>query len=50
MKTRKGWIQGYNCQAVTDEHQFIIATEVTQDCNNIQQFEPMLDQVSENLE
>ena len=50
MKTRKGWIQGYNCQAVTDENQFIIATEVTQDCNDTQQLEPMLDQVSENLE
>lgn len=50
MKTRKGWIQGYNCQAVTDEHQFIIATEVTQDCNDTQQLEPMLDQVYENLE
>ena len=50
MKTRKSWIQGYNCQAVTDERQFIIATEVTQDCNDTQQLEPMLDQVYENLE
>jgi hypothetical protein len=28
----------------------IIATEVTQDCNDTQQLEPMLDQVYENLE
>jgi len=50
MRTRKGWVQGYNCQAVTDENQFIVATEVTQDCNDTQQLEPMLDQVHENLE
>ncbi len=49
MKTRKGWIQGYNCQAVTDENQFIVAAEVTQHCNDSQQLELMLEQVSENL-
>lgn len=49
MKTRNGWVQGYNCQAVSDENQFIVATEVTQDCNDAYQLKPMLEKVRENL-
>ena len=49
MKTRNGWIQGYNCQAVSDENQFIVANEVTQDCNDAHQLEPMLQVAQENL-
>ena len=49
MKTRTGWVQGYNCQAVTDENQFIVATEVTQDCNDAHQLKPMLEKVHESL-
>lgn len=41
MKTRKGWIQGYNAQlAVTDDH-LILATAITQDTVDTGQAEPM---------
>lgn len=42
MKTRKGWIQGYNAQlAVTDDH-LILATALTQDTVDVDQAEPMI--------
>lgn len=35
LKTRKGWLQGYNCQAISDcESQVIVACDVTQDEND----------------
>lgn len=41
MKTRKGWVQGYNAQlAVTDDH-LILATAITQDTVDVGQAEPM---------
>lgn len=42
MKTTTGFIQGYNCQAVVDEHQIVIAHAVTQDANDVAQYEPMV--------
>ena len=42
MKTRKGWIQGYNAQlAVTDDH-LILATALTQDPVDTDQAVPMI--------
>jgi transposase len=42
LKTRTGFIQGYNCQtAVSDDH-FIVHTDATQDTNDVAQFEPTL--------
>mgnify|MGYP006297859891 CR=1 FL=1 len=49
MKTRNGWVQGYNCQGVSDENQFIVANAVTQDCNDAHQLEPMLQAAQDNL-
>ena len=49
MKTQIGRVQGYDCQAVTDENQFIVATKVTQDCNEAHQLKPMLEKVHESL-
>ena len=41
MKTRKGWVQGYNAQlAVTDDH-LILAVAITQDTVDVGQAEPM---------
>lgn len=43
MKTRRGWVQGYNGQAMVDcDSQVIVAQALTQDHNDVQQLEPML--------
>jgi transposase len=49
MKTRNGFIQGYNAQASVDaDTHIILAAEVTQDHNDTQQLEPMLDKTMKN--
>jgi transposase len=49
MQSRRGWVQGYNAQAMTDStSQVIVAQTVTQDENDLQQLAPMLAQVKEN--
>jgi hypothetical protein len=40
--TRKGSLQGHNAQAVTTCEQVIIAAELTQQANDLQQLQPML--------
>jgi hypothetical protein len=43
LKTRRGWVQGYNAQAMADcTTQVIVAQEVTQDENDVGQLAPML--------
>lgn len=49
MKTRSVYVQGYNAQAVVTEDQIIVATEVTQEENDVHQRHPMLSQAKENL-
>jgi transposase len=50
MQTRRGWIQGYNPQAMVDcETQVIVAQVVTQAEVDVGQLGPMLDQVHENV-
>ena len=44
MKTRKGYVQGLNAQAVVTTEQIIVAEDVTQDANDQQQLHPMLEQ------
>ena len=48
MKTRKGFVQGLNAQAVTTEEQIIVAEDVTQEENDKQRLHPMLEQTEEN--
>jgi transposase/IS5 family transposase len=49
MQSRRGWLQGYNAQAMTDStSQVIVAQTVTQDENDLQQLAPMLAQVQAN--
>ena len=43
MKTRRGWVQGYNAQAVVTPEQIILAAEVTTEANDVRQLVPMLD-------
>jgi len=50
MKTRQGYVQGYNVQAVVSEDQIIVAVGVTQEANDVQQLEPMLHTLEHTLE
>lgn len=50
MKTRTGFIQGYNAQAVVTEGQIILAAEVVQEENDVHQLHPMLEKALENLQ
>ena len=49
MKTRSGYVQGYNGQAVVTEDQIIIAAEVTNQENDVNQLHPMIKTAQENL-
>ena len=42
LHTRNGTVQGYNAQAVTTTEQVIVAAELTQQANDLQQLDPML--------
>ena len=48
MKTRKGYVQGLNAQAVVTEAQVIVAEDVTPQENDQQQLHPMLEQTESN--
>ncbi len=50
MKTRQGYVQGYNMQAVVSHDQIIVAVGVTQEANDVQQLKPMLDTMERTLE
>jgi transposase len=47
--TRKGSLQGFNGQAVTTLEQVIVAAELTQDANDLQQLQPMLEATAATL-
>ena len=49
MKTQAGYVQGYNAQALVTEGQIVVAAELTQQANDIQQLHPMVAQARENL-
>lgn len=49
MQSRRGWVQGYNGQAMVDAPtQVIVAQAVTQDENDLRQLAPMLAQAEAN--
>ena len=50
MKTRRGYVQGYNAQAVVTEAQIVIAADVTTEENDRRQLQPMLEQARANLQ
>ena len=45
MKTVAGWIKGFNAQVGVNDNQVIIAPDVTQDCNDVNQYKNMTDAV-----
>ncbi len=42
-KVRQGWVQGYNAQAVVNEHQIVLAAEITLDSPDFGHLGPMID-------
>jgi transposase len=50
MKTRQGYVQGYNVQAVVSEDQIILAVGVTQEANDVHQLGPMRERLEQTLE
>jgi transposase len=50
MKTQKGWLQGYNAQAITNRNQIVIACAVSQNTNDIELYQPMLEELTLNLQ
>src|SRR3954462_6543973 len=48
--SNKGWDQCGNAQAVTNEHQIILAADVTDQANDARQAVPMVDQARANLD
>jgi transposase len=48
-KTRRGYIQGYNAQAMVSEDQIVVACDVVQDANDIHQLAPMVELTKDEL-
>jgi transposase len=48
--SNKGWDQCGNAQAVTNDHQIILAADVTHQANDVRQMVPMVDQTRANLD
>ena len=46
LKTRNGWVQGYNCQTATSDDEFIVSARATQDTNDVEQFIPTKDDLT----
>ena len=49
MKTRQGYVQGYNSQAAVSKDQIILGAEVTQEENDLYQFEPMIQETKTTI-
>lgn len=49
MKTRTGYVQGYNGQAMVTEDQIIIAAELTQEENDVKQLIPMMEKAEQSI-
>ena len=46
LKTRNGWIQGYNCQTAVSDDAFIISARATQDPTDMAQFVPTVHDIT----
>lgn len=49
LKTRSGYVQGYNAQAVATEAQFVVAAEATNQAHDAPSFEPLVTAAKQNL-
>lgn len=49
MKTAAGWVQGHNAQAIVNEHQIVLACDVSQDAGDVNLYQPMIDALQRTL-
>jgi transposase len=49
MKDPRGWVQGYNAQAAVNQDGIVVAAEVTQHGNDVEQCQPMMAATQLNL-
>lgn len=49
MKTKHGWVQGYNAQAIVNEHQIALGVDVSQDPFDVQLYQPMITVLTDTL-
>ncbi len=49
MKTKDGWVQGYNAQAIVSQHQIVLACDVSQDAGDVQLYQPMITALHDTL-
>ena len=42
MKTAHGWVQGYNAQAIANQHQIVLACHVSQHTGDVLLYQPMM--------
>jgi transposase len=49
MKTPKGWVQGYNAQAIVNAHQIVLACDVSQDAGDVGLYQPMTQALTQTL-
>lgn len=49
MSTARGFVQGYNAQAVANDEQVIVSAEVTDEHNDLTQLHPMIEATSASL-
>ena len=49
MKTPTGWVQGYNAQAIANQHQVVLACDVSQHAGDVLLYEPMMTRLADTL-
>jgi transposase len=49
MSSHKGWVQGYNAQAIVNRHQIVLACDVSQDPADVQLYQPMTNTLARTL-
>ena len=49
MTTKDGWVQGYNAQAIVNQHQIVLVCDVSQDVSDVALYQPMTKQLDRTL-
>ncbi len=50
MKTKDGWLQGFNGQAFVNTHQIVLTCDVSQNANDVELYQPMNERLTESLQ